>query len=321
MITFQEVHDLCVENSVSIAIVFLLLVWYINRKYGFNLMETEPPNTDTNYCDDENCVRCNKYQVTAKDALRLLSSIEDQSIALQIQKGIELAAKAPNLENSQKPNVFFYGQLLAVNIWDTEMKRKIPEDISLLETSYDMILEEYHNILKEGKSGLWKRNRTPEGSWDVFYLINQGVVIQENVDLVPNTKAVIDKLALIMKGNVFGNVMFSVLKPGTKITSHYGPTNIRLRCHLGLITTPQCSLTVNDDITTWEDGRCLVFDDSFCHSVDYTTETGHAEHTMENKHFNLCKDLLPERVVLIADLWHPDLTLEERQTINVCFHP
>ena len=38
-----------------------------------------------------------------------------------------------------------------------------------------------------------------------------------------------------MKGNLFGNVAFSVVESGTTIAPHHGPSNIRIRCHLGEI--------------------------------------------------------------------------------------
>lgn len=232
MISLQEAHELCVENSVIIALLFLLLVWYLNRKFGFNLMETNTHN-DNNYCDDENCVRCNKYYSTSVRALNLLPSVTDKVISFKIQKGLDFVRRPFDESVRQKPNVFYYDNLTAFNIWNKKQKHKFIEDCSLLEKSHDVILEEYSNVLEAQMCGTWKRNRTPQGSWDVFHLVNQGAFVSENVALCPKTSAVISSVSSMIQGNVFGNVMFSVLKPGTKISPHYGPTNIRLRCHLG----------------------------------------------------------------------------------------
>ena len=37
-----------------------------------------------------------------------------------------------------------------------------------------------------------------------------------------------------MKGVVFGNALISVLEPRSSIAPHCGPTNLRVRCHIGL---------------------------------------------------------------------------------------
>ncbi|XP_014679964.1 PREDICTED: aspartate beta-hydroxylase domain-containing protein 2-like isoform X2 [Priapulus caudatus] len=62
-------------------------------------------------------------------------------------------------------------------------------------------------------------------------------------------------------------------------------------------------LTVNYIPTEWVEGETLVFDDSFIHSVKHTGSL----------------DLTCTRAVLIADLWHPQVTLAERSTINYMF--
>jgi aspartate beta-hydroxylase len=67
--------------------------------------------------------------------------------------------------------------------------------------------------------------------------------------------------------------------------------NTRLTCHLGLVITPDSALRVGSNVVSWQEGRCLVFDDSF-------------EHEVWNKSDR-------ERDVLLIQLWHPDLTEAE----------
>jgi hypothetical protein len=40
-----------------------------------------------------------------------------------------------------------------------------------------------------------------------------------------------------------------------------------LRCHLGLSVPPDCWLHVGDFKKTWENGKTLVFDDTYIHSA------------------------------------------------------
>ena len=53
----------------------------------------------------------------------------------------------------------------------------------------------------------------------------------------------------------------------------------------------KCSITVNGETTYLQEGKCILFDDSFLHEAS-----------------NNCDK---PRVVLIVDIWHPDLSKEE----------
>ena len=64
-------------------------------------------------------------------------------------------------------------------------------------------------------------------------------------------------------------VKFSVMEAGTHVRAHTGPTNCRLRAHLGLQAPDGgvAQLRVGDVAKSWADGQVLVFDDSFEHEV------------------------------------------------------
>lgn len=94
------------------------------------------------------------------------------------------------------------------------------------------------------------------------------------------------------------------LAPGTHVESHYGPTNKKLRCHFPLVVPKNCEepcawLRVATERLQLQEGKCIVFDDSFEHEAgnDHPTEP---------------------RVVLIIDIWHPELTEEEVRTASNC---
>jgi aspartyl/asparaginyl beta-hydroxylase (cupin superfamily) len=81
------------------------------------------------------------------------------------------------------------------------------------------------------------------------------------------------------------------MAPNTHIAPHAGPTNLRLRVHLGIDVPSGCGLTVGRISGGWTPGRCIVFDDSFPHEA--------------------WNDGDRDRVVLIVDVWHPDLSDDE----------
>ena len=70
-----------------------------------------------------------------------------------------------------------------------------------------------------------------------------------------------------------------------------------MRLHLGLAIPPESALEVGGRRQRWEEGKVLVFDDSFEHQV-WNNDTSRA------------------RVVLILDLWHPELTGAMRQEVR-----
>jgi aspartyl/asparaginyl beta-hydroxylase (cupin superfamily) len=90
--------------------------------------------------------------------------------------------------------------------------------------------------------------------------------------------------------------MFSLLKPRTRIPPHTGVTNVRLVTHLALIIPEGCGFRVGNETRQWLPGRAWVFDD-----------------TIEHEAWNDSEKL---RVVLIFDIWHPQLTPPEQAMIT-----
>jgi len=91
------------------------------------------------------------------------------------------------------------------------------------------------------------------------------------------------------------------MRPGAKVAAHCGPTNHRLRLHLGLLVPSLrdgggASITVAGEARRWEEGRVLAFDDSW-------------EHTVSNAASS-------PRVVLIVDVWQPRLSMAEREVVR-----
>src|SRR5579862_9457090 len=66
---------------------------------------------------------------------------------------------------------------------------------------------------------------------------------------------------------------------------------VELRCQLPLQVPGGCKLKVGDQEVEQQEGRCIVFDDSFLHSA--WNDSGEA------------------RFVLVFDFFHPDLTVPE----------
>lgn len=157
----------------------------------------------------------------------------------------------------------------------------------------------WREILKEAVSmadeyGAEKEGLKLKGQWTQLELFTRGQEILGRCKKAPVTCAVIRKEAAA-KNCRRGQIKFSALTPGTHIRPHVGPTNCRLRAHLGLTNTEGAYLRVHNETRTWHEGKVFIFDDSFEHEV-WHNGTG-------------------TRIVLIVDLWHPELTPVERSTL------
>jgi aspartate beta-hydroxylase len=127
--------------------------------------------------------------------------------------------------------------------------------------------------------------------WDGYYFYRNGARRDENHRRCPGTAAAIEALPLVRIREHAPEVLFSVLTPGTHILPHRGVTNTRVVCHLPLIVPEDCALVVGGETHRWQEGRAIVFDDTFEHEA-WTRGTR-------------------TRVVLIVDIWNPHLSPAE----------
>lgn len=107
---------------------------------------------------------------------------------------------------------------------------------------YETLEARWKDIRKEGldvlgKDGYFKdesENLRDVGDWKQFELFARGVKNVENCQKCPITCRIIEQFP-DAKGCKRGQTKFSVMHPGTHVWPHCGPTNCRLRVHLGLV--------------------------------------------------------------------------------------
>lgn len=136
-------------------------------------------------------------------------------------------------------------------------------------------------------------------SWSAFYLWKDGQLIEENAARCPRTLAALEQVPLSRIGSRTPSVLFSRLEPGAHIPPHHGMLNSRLICHLPLIVPPGCWLRVGNETREWEEGKLLIFDDSIAHEA-----------------LNPSGEM---RIILLFDIWRPELGEAERQGISAIF--
>jgi beta-hydroxylase len=69
--------------------------------------------------------------------------------------------------------------------------------------------------------------------------------------------------------------MFAQLPPGGKLNPHRDPYAGSLRYHLGLVTPndDRCNIVVDGQMYSWRDGKSVVFDETFIHSAENTSDS------------------------------------------------
>ncbi|WP_211051269.1 aspartyl/asparaginyl beta-hydroxylase domain-containing protein [Parasphingorhabdus halotolerans] len=108
-----------------------------------------------------------------------------------------------------------------------------------------------------------------DGNWRSFFLVGYGFEVPENCARAPVTAALVKKIPDL------NSAFFSILDPGAVIPRHRGVTRGLVTCHLGLsIPHPpeKCTMQVEDMDLHWNEGKWLVFDDSYFHQVHNDTD-------------------------------------------------
>lgn len=131
------------------------------------------------------------------------------------------------------------------------------------------------------------------GKWEQLVLYDKGAMVQRACEMFPVTSSLV---STISETSSLGMTSLSVVYPGTHIFPHCGPTNARLRVHLGISVPEGAYLEVGGEKIYWREGKCIVFDDSFEHQVWHRGQS--------------------PRIVLILDVWHPDLSPEEISALS-----
>lgn len=135
--------------------------------------------------------------------------------------------------------------------------------------------------------------------WSTLYLWQDGQPIKEHIAHCPRTFEAITQLDVPYITTRAPAILFSRLHPGARIPPHSGMLNTRLICHLPLIVPPGCGFRVGGEARQWKQGELLVFDD-----------------TVEHEAWN---EGSSDRIILIFDIWRPELTARERRAVTALF--
>ena len=249
--------------------------------------------------------RASEFQKTLERAVNEVSPA-DAPAATRLRHSLDML-KGERQVFQQQPAVFYYPYLAQRQFfereefdWVEQLEAETPairdELLALVsrgadfrpyvETDPDRPHRDFHGL-----------NDNPD--WTALYLWRDGRIVEENAKLCPRTMAALEKVPLSRIGARTPAVLFSRLEPGAHIPPHTGMLNCRLICHLPLIVPDGCWLRVGNETREWEEGKLLIFDDSF-------------EHEAKNPTGEL-------RIILLFDVWRPEIEEEERAGISAIF--
>lgn len=207
----------------------------------------------------------------------------------------------------QQPKYYYFPGLPQIRFYD----RKFFPWFAALEAATDVIREELLGVMRDPAAfkpyveGNPNRPRKEEAGmidnpdWSAFYLWKNGEPVPANAARCPKTLEALRAAPLALTPNRSPSILFSLLRPGTRIPPHHGLVNTRLICHLPLINPGRCALRVGNEVREWKLGEAWAFDDTIEHeAINDSNET---------------------RVILLFDIWRPELDDEERRLVNALF--
>jgi beta-hydroxylase len=130
----------------------------------------------------------------------------------------------------------------------------------ILESNW-LVIQEELNRLQDGDFMTWPEKFLYKKGWEVFGLYSFGNKLDYNCGLCPETTKLLESIPGMTTAG------FSSLAPGTHIAPHVGHSKAVLRCHLGLIVPDLCGIRVGNQTKTWQEGKCMVFDDTEEHEA------------------------------------------------------
>jgi aspartyl/asparaginyl beta-hydroxylase (cupin superfamily) len=205
----------------------------------------------------------------------------------------------------QQPILLNYPRLAAIPFFD----RSAFPWLADLEAATDAIRADLQGLLDHASDDFEPYIAYPPGApvnqwgelnhskrWSAIFLWRDGVRQDAVCERCPNTLKVLESLPLAYQPGFAPTVMFSALEPHTHIPPHTGSANTRLLVHLPLVLPGPSRFRVGNETREWRMGEAWVFDD-----------------TIEHEAWNDADAL---RVILIFDIWNPDLSEAERALIT-----
>ena len=109
-----------------------------------------------------------------------------------------------------------------------------------------------------------QKNLSQDDGWKTFFFYAYGIKASGNCKRCPETVKALKKIPGMK------TAFFSILAPGKHLPPHRGPFKGVLRLHLAVLIpepTDQCGIRVGTETRHWQEGKVMIFDDTFDHEA------------------------------------------------------
>jgi aspartyl/asparaginyl beta-hydroxylase (cupin superfamily) len=208
----------------------------------------------------------------------------------------------------QMPLVYFYPDLPHVEFCDVSQY----DWRDAFETGFPAMRDEALTLLggqADFRPYIRNNAQRPQGDvhgmlenadWSTYFLWENGGPVDDHIAYCPKTfQTTMDTVPLCHIGPRAPSVMLSLLRPGAHIPPHTGMLNCRYVCHLPLVIPENCGFRVGETTIEWTEGTMIAFDDTVQHEAWNRSDKN--------------------RLVLIFDIWRPELIEDERQMVTALF--
>ncbi|BAZ54098.1 putative aspartyl/asparaginyl beta-hydroxylase [Nostoc sp. NIES-4103] len=235
--------------------------------------------------------------------LKLLNFLYPQGNIHRFEESVNLIAK--NTSNSnEKINKFVYPGITHKPWYESDDYHALTMVTNTLKKQFNDIENEWLASLSSRKNIIPRYKpseifgetlKEKDENWKYYLIWRQGKFTDAALSLFPKTVNLVTKLKPFLYP--FGEVVFIIMEPGVVLPPHTDDINISLTCHLGIETPEDCGIKVGNETRKWARGEVFFFDNSFIHEAWNESQSN--------------------RVVMLLDLYHPELTKLERTLLEI----
>ncbi len=178
-----------------------------------------------------------------------------QKVLWSLERMVEKASLVDNTAFLD-PRVFAWTQMLEEN-W------------RVIRAELDEVLQNKRSIPAFHEISPDQKSITDDDQWKTFFLYGMGFKAEKNCARCPETTRLVEQVPHMT------TAFFSILSPGKHIPAHRGVFKGFVRYHLGLMVPEpreHCRIRVGEEIRVWEEGKSMMFDDTYDHEVWNDTE-------------------------------------------------
>lgn len=169
------------------------------------------------------------------------------------------------------PSLFYYPGLNSRPVYPANFNPQFQNISKSLRDNFDTIKAEYHQLRKTIQNDyklVTDEHKLHEGDWYWNSYILKGARQAVFAANCPTTVEILESIQQpkLMLDVPFSYTFFSTLGKRSSIAAHFGPCNLRVRCHFALSVPPgDCGMKIGGEVVSWKDGECVFFDDTYEH--------------------------------------------------------